>query len=120
MATLSIIGAANRAAGLDLKATLAAATSGGDAIPPGPDVYLRVVNGSGASVTVTAMTAGANAGPSGTFLAPLPLGAVAASGDRLFGPFPAGVFADPSDGLVHVTYSASASVTVGVYRCPNS
>jgi hypothetical protein len=121
MAALAIIGAADRVTGVDLTAALTAATGGGDTIPPGPDVYLRVKNGNAAACVVTVMQAGANSGPNGTFLAPLELGSVpATTGDRVFGPFPAGTFADPSDGQVHLAYSVSATVTVGVYRFPNS
>jgi hypothetical protein len=66
------------------------------------------------------MAAGANAGPRGTFLAPLALGANGATADKIYGPFPASTFADPSDGLVHLAYSAVTSVTVGVYRLTNA
>jgi hypothetical protein len=119
MATLAILDTADRVAGLDLNtASLVAATSGGDSIPAGADIYLRVKT-AGTNCTVTAMAAGANAGPSGTFLAPLALGAVGATGDRMYGPFPASTFADPSDGLVHLAYSAVTSVTVGVYQLTN-
>ena len=119
MATLAPIGAANRVAGLDNTAALAAASAGGDEIAPGNDVFLRVKCGA-TPCTVTVMAAGANAGPSGTFLAPLVLGTVAANGDRTFGPFPGSTFADPSDGLVHLAYSAVTNVTVGVVRYPHS
>jgi hypothetical protein len=120
MATLSIIDAADRVGGLDLNtANLVAATSGGDKIPAGSDTYLRVKT-AGTDCTVTVMGAGANAGPMGTFLAPVALGAVGSTGDKMFGPFPASTFADPSDGLVHLAYSAVTSVTVGVYRLTNS
>jgi hypothetical protein len=121
MSTLSVIDNTDRTAGLDLTAALSAASAGGDEIPAGNDIYLRVKNGNAAACTVTVMAANANAGPDGTFLAQLALGAVpATTGDRLFGPFPSGTFADPSDGLVHLSYSVTSTVTVGVYRCTNS
>jgi hypothetical protein len=121
MATLTILDSADRVSGVDNTIALAAATSGGDSIPPGPDVYLRVKNANAAACVVTVMAAGANAGPDGTFLAPLALGSVpATTGDRTFGPFPASPYADPSDGLVHLSYSVSASVTVGVFRYQNA
>jgi hypothetical protein len=121
MSTLNVLDNADRAAGLDLTIALSAASAGGDALPAGNDVYLRVKNGNAAVCTVTVMAAGANSGPNGTFLAPLALGSVPAStGDRVFGPFPASTFADPSDGLVHITYSVTTTVTVGVYRLTNA
>jgi hypothetical protein len=92
------------------------AVANNDTFPPGPNNFLRVKNAGAAAVTVTVMNAAGTAGPSGTFLAPLALApAVAAAGDRMYGPFPGAVFADASDGQVHVSYSAVASVTAGVY-----
>lgn len=86
----------------------------GDTFAPGTDVFLRVKT-AGTATTVTVMNAGANSGPSGTFLTPLNLQPLmAATDDRIYGPFPAATFADPSDGQVHVAYSATASVTVQV------
>jgi hypothetical protein len=115
MATIANLGSPNRLAGLDLTATgLVPATSGGDAFAPGPSVYLRVKT-TGTACVPTVMNAGANAGPNGTFLAPIALTGPGATGDRLYGPFPASTFADPSDGLVHVAYSAVTGVSVGVY-----
>ncbi len=121
MAALSVLAAASRAAGLDLTAALASAGAGGDTFPAGSDIYLRVKNGNAAACTVTVIAAGTVAGPRGTFLAPLALAPAvgATTGDRIFGPFPADTFADPADGLVHVSYSVTATVTVGVYRFTN-
>lgn len=36
------------------------------------------------------------------------------TGDRMIGPIPGGIFADPTTGLVTVTHSFTTSVTVAV------
>lgn len=120
MTALAIKETAARLGGLNLKAALDAAGVG-DTMPAGNDIYLRVANGNAAACTVTVMVAAHNAGPRGTFLAPQVLtpDVAALTGDRLFGPFPADTFADPADGLVHLAYSVTATVTVGVYRITN-
>lgn len=120
MATLAIIDSADRISGMDLNtANLSAAAGGGDKIPAGTDIYLRVKT-AGTACTVTLMAAGANAGRDGTFLAPLPLPALGTAADMIFGPFPPSTYADPSDGQVHLSYSAVTSVSVGVYRVTNA
>lgn len=114
---------ASRAAGADLTATALISPGGttGDTFAPGYENFLRVQT-SGTPTTVTVINTSANAGPSGTFLAPVTLGggAMAATADRLFGPFPASTFADPSDGQVHVTYSSVTGVKVGLYQTASS
>lgn len=105
-------------AGVDLTVAGVAVSSGSDTFPASPDNYLRVKNGGGTVCNVTVMNASANAGPSGTFLAPLAIGSVPiTTGDKLFGPFPAYPFADPSDGQIHVAYSFVTTVTALVYNC---
>jgi hypothetical protein len=97
-------------------APLVAADAAGDTFPAGYQTILRVRNANAAACTVT-ITPPPGGGPSGTTVAPLPLGPVpATSGDRGWGPFPAQPFAD-SNGNVNVSYSLSppTSVTVGVY-----
>jgi len=110
----------SRSAGADMSTGLVAVANN-DTFAPGSDVWLRVKNASGSAVTVTVMNAAANAGPGGTFLAPLALAPAvpATTGDRLYGPFPAYIFADPSDGQVHLSFSATASVTAAVYNLPD-
>lgn len=108
--------AVTRAAGVDMT-TAGVAVANNDTFPAGYENFLRVKNGNASATTVTVMNASANAGPQGTFLAPLALAPAVAgtTGDRMFGPFPASTFADPSDGLVHVSYSVTATVTALVY-----
>jgi hypothetical protein len=107
-----------RAAGVDLTAAGVAVAASGDTFPAGSDVFLRVKNAGGTACTVSVINAGANAGPNGTFLAPLNLAPAVpiTTGDRIYGPFPASTFADPSDGQVHVAFSFTTSVTALVYR----
>jgi hypothetical protein len=118
MATAAILDSSDRVSGCDLAAASLVNASTIDAFPAGGDVYLRVTT-SGTDCTPTVIAASTVAGPSGTFIAPKALGAVGATGDKLYGPFPAASFADPADGLVHVTWSATTSVKCGVYRITN-
>lgn len=92
--------------------TLAAASAGGDTFAASRQYALEVRNGSGASITVTVATPGND---SYGLARPDITKAVAATASALFGPFPADL-ADPATGLVTVTYSASASVTVALVQ----
>lgn len=121
MTAYAVLSSAGRVTGLDLSAALTTpGGTSGDTFPAGGDIYLRLKTG-GTAVTASVMSAGANAGPSGTFLAPYVVsgGALGATADKIYGPWPANVFADPSDGLVHIGYSVITSLTVGVYRVTN-
>lgn len=105
---------ASRAAGLDLASgNMDPAGAGGDTMPAGADMWLRVKNAGGSNVTVT-VDFPTGSGPLGTSMTDYALAPAVplTTGDRLFGPFPAYPFADPSDGLVHITYSGVTSVTV--------
>jgi hypothetical protein len=88
---------------------LAAASAGGDKVPPNDRGALFVRNGSAASINVTVAVPGntryGQANPDVVV-------AVPAGADRLIGPFPPDL-ADPIDGLVAITYSAVTTVTVG-------
>jgi hypothetical protein len=89
----------------------------GDTFPAGADMFLRVKCGT-TTTTIAVMSTSANSGPAGTFLAPLVLTPqLIANDDRLYGPFPAATFADPSDGLVHVTYNATTGISVQAINC---
>jgi len=120
MTAYAVLGAATRAGAADLAAALT--TPGGtstDSFPPGGDIYLRLKTG-GTAITAT-ITFPTAADPYGVGKAAYTLGggALPATGDRLFGPFPASEFGDPSDGQVHINYTAIANLTVGVYRMTN-
>lgn len=92
--------------------TYAAASAGGDTFAPGDDVMLHVKNASTAAITVTvASPTPCSQGATHDLSVSVP-----ASGERLIGPFPAQRFANATTGLVGVTYSAAASVTVAVIR----
>jgi hypothetical protein len=102
----------SRSGGGDITSGLAAAGAGGDTFPAGPNSYLRVKNGNAAACVVT-VTPPASGGRYGTTAAPLALtpSVAATTGDRVYGPFPADVFAD-QNGNVNVSYSVTATVTV--------
>lgn len=86
----------------------AAASAGGDAVQPHARAHLHVKNGDASSKTVTIAVPGTTrygqAEPDVAVVVP-------AGGERVIGPLDYGL-ADPTDGLVHVTYSAVTSVTV--------
>lgn len=93
--------------------SLSAAAGGGDSFTPGDDVFLHVNNGGGGSITVTIVG-------QGTILPNMNVPSVVVSvtngQDRMIGPFPHTLFADPTDGLADITYSGVTSVTVGAFR----
>lgn len=89
----------------------AAAAGGGDTFNPSRDTFLHVKNGSGGAMTVTVATPG-EAFP-GAAIADVDV-AVAAGEEAMIGPFPHEHFADPADGLAHVTYTDATNVTVAV------
>lgn len=111
MATLTV-NQVNAQAGFRDDNALVAAAGGGDAFAPGAGTYVRINNGGGSPITVTFATPGSvggNAIADGG-------GSVANAQSRMFGPFPAELYMDPTTGLVTVTYSAVTSVTVGVFK----
>lgn len=92
------------------EATYNAASAGGDKVAPGDDVVLHVKNGSAGEITCTIVTPGTVAGqPIGDVAVAVPAGE-----DRFIGPLVREHFA--SDGLVDITWSASASVTFAALR----
>ena len=100
-----------------LNPSLPAPTASGDVVDCG-QLALWVINGSGASITVTVQ---ATAQVDGLDVADLVV-PVLAAGQRLIGPFPARTFGQPSGsadaGRAYVDYSAVASITRGVISIP--
>lgn len=92
--------------------TMAAASAGGDKVAPNGRAALLVTNGSAASIDVTIAVPGNT-----RFGQPEPdvVVAVAAGATKMIGPFPVEL-ADPTDRLVHVSYSATATVTVAAVQ----
>lgn len=85
-----------------------AASAGGDKLIPNDRGALVVRNASASAITVTVAWPGnSKYGPAN----PDPTVSVPASADRVIGPFGSDL-ADPIDGLIAITYSAAASVTV--------
>jgi hypothetical protein len=101
----------SRLSGTDISAGMVPATNG-DTFPAGPNNWLHVKNAGASAVTVT-VTPTAGSGPLGSTIAPVALAPQVASGsgDMIYGPFPQNPFGD-QNGLVNLTYSATASVTV--------
>lgn len=93
------------------EATYAAASGGGDTVEPGEDVFLHVKNGDASDKTVTVAVPGTEYGQNRPDIAVV----VTAGEQRFIGPLPRDL-ADSSDDLVHITYSATTSVTVAAMR----
>lgn len=92
--------------------TFAAATGGGDTIAPDDRTFLRLKNGSGGAITATIVVPGTTYGQANPDVA---VNIPATTGDVLIGPLvPA--LADPSTGLINVTYSGVTSLTAAVVR----
>lgn len=98
-----------RNSGADISAGMVAAANG-DTVPA--CAYLHVKNTSGAAVTVS-VTSPAGGGPGGTSIGPFALTppVAATTGDMIYGPLPQYPFGD-QNGLINLSYSAVANVTV--------
>lgn len=88
-----------------------AAAGGGDTLEPGDDIFLEVHNGDASDKTVTVVVPGTEYGQNRPDIAVV----VTAGERRKIGPFPRDL-ADPTTGLVNITYSAVTSVTVALCR----
>lgn len=92
--------------------SLVAAAGGGDTVNPDDRMFLWVKNGSGAPITVTVVVPG-------TFyaqnLADIAVSVPATTGERLIGPLDRKL-ADPSTGVVNITYSGVTSLTVAAVK----
>jgi hypothetical protein len=92
--------------------TFSAATATDYFINPDGRAYLHVKNGSGAAVTVTIDSVEkCNQGFDHDIAVSVP-----AAGERIIGPFDPQRFVDRATGKIKVTYSATASVTIAVFR----
>ena len=95
--------------------TYAAATGGGDAMTCGSDYYLHVKNGAASTMTVTlAIPSGASGWPNVAYTSSAVQ--VPNTGERIIGPIQAPIYQDPTTGLCTITYSTTASVTVGAFN----
>lgn len=81
------------------------------AVPSGSLLFLHVKNGNASPCTVTLVDNGKT--PAGSSATNPTVSVPATTGDRMIGPLPASM-ADPSTGLVTVTYSPTATVTAAL------
>lgn len=88
------------------------AAASGDKFRPDERTYLHVKNADSSSHTITIVTPGTQQGLAIADLAVVVVNAT----ERVIGPFPAGLFADPADGLAAITWSATTSMTWAVLR----
>lgn len=91
-----------------------AAVSASDTFTPDADTYLQVKNANAGACTVTIVTPRTD--QVGNPVADNVVSVPATTGDRMIGPFPAEFYADPITGLATVTFSPTASVTVGAFK----
>lgn len=96
--------------GAGITATAHAASGGGDTVPP--DCIIRVINGSGAPITLTIATPGV---VDGDLAVPDRQITVAAGAAKLVRPNQA-VYQNPATGLVALSWSATSSVTFEVIK----
>lgn len=92
------------------------AVSASDTFVPADNTRLVVKNASGGSINVT-VSSFPNTNEWGAAIADLVV-AVPAAGERWIGPFRGPAHADPATNLVTVTYSATPSVTAGLFSIP--
>lgn len=91
------------------------AAAGGDAMSCGTNNWLRVVNGGGASITVTIAIA-SGASPYGNVSYTNTAVAVAAGVTREIGPIITALYQDATTGLAQITYTGVTSVTVAAIQ----
>jgi hypothetical protein len=92
--------------------TYNAASGGGDKFAPGRDTYVHIKNGGGGSITATfAVDLDVEDLAVADATVTVPAGA-----ERIAGPFSAHLFEDSADGLVHVAWSGTTSVTFAVVK----
>jgi hypothetical protein len=96
--------------------TFAAATGGGDTCPCGDNVWIEVKNTSGTSTTVTLATAPGGLAFAGTALAAETFVVPITTGDMIYGPILPQLFADVTDGQLHITYSQVSGITIAVFQ----
>jgi hypothetical protein len=90
-----------------------AAANASDTFAPGNNVLLYCKNSNAATRTITITTTPTYRG----LAIPDPVNTIpATTGELVFGPFPAELYADPATGLVTVTPSATAGVTYAVIQ----
>lgn len=101
--------------GADISSALIAAANG-DTAACGQGVFLVVRNGSGSGITVTVATPGLVDGRLAVADSTSP--SIALTSGLGIIPLPSELYADPATGRATITYSATATVTVGVVRVP--
>lgn len=107
MATLAL----QQVTDVGLAPAMTAATNG-DRVPLDPTTWLEVLNGSGASINVTVTNEGVDEYGHDTDL----VVAVPAGASRKIRLSPSRRYANPTDGMATLNYSATTTVTVGAFR----
>lgn len=95
------------------------AVTASDTIAPvvGALLFLHVKNGNASPTNVTPVDAGKT--PAGSSASSAAIAVPATTGDRMIGPL-LSTMADPSTGLITVTYSVTATVTAALVQVPLS
>lgn len=99
-----------------LTPSYASAAGGGDACEVGDDIFLHYKNTNAATRTVTlAIPSGAST-YAGVTYTNTSVTVPATTGDKMIGPLAAGLYKDPTTGMVTITYDAVTNLTVGVFK----
>jgi hypothetical protein len=99
--------------GLDVESLYVAAAASQE-FPNDGRTFMHIKNVSGAPITCTVTTAGTYLGLA---LADPVITVGATTGEQMAGPFPQGIY-NASDGNIDITWSATTSVTLAVFKLP--
>lgn len=99
--------------GVDVESAYAAAAASQE-FPNDGRTFVHIKNASGGSITCTFTTAGTI---NSHAIADTVVTVDATTGEQMVGPFIQSVY-DASDGNIDITWSATASVTIGVFKLP--
>lgn len=99
--------------GVDVESAYVAAAASQE-FPNDGRTFLHIKNASGSPITCTVTTPSTHVGLA---LEDPVITVGATTGEQMAGPFPKGLY-NASDGNVDITWSATASVTVGVFKLP--
>ena len=99
--------------GVDVSGAYVAAAASQE-FPNDGRTFVHIINTNGASRTCTFATAGTIGGHS---IADTVVTIAATTGEQMVGPFSQAIY-DASDGNIDITWSATADVTIGVFKLP--
>lgn len=100
-------------AGITPSYTAASAT---DTFTPGSDVFIHAKNTNAATRDLAFSINNTNPTYPNVTYAMVAVTIPATTGDKMIGPFPSGVFADPTTGVCTITPTVTTNVTYGAFK----